>query len=259
MKLLFTAFFALLIVSQATATTFEEGLQAYERKDVKSASKIWTRLANYGHNPARYALAAVHFFGLNNFPENKNIAAKYYNLLAKSGRLDNYLWNKPEQQVFVGNMYWDGEYILKNEKEAVRWYQKASSRNYAPAQYYLGRSYAKGRGLEQNFNRAFNLFSKSAMQGNKSAQEALGWLYFKGHGITKNIVYAAVWLNIAIANGQRNKLLSIDESQITLAQKKQIKRLTIACIFGISSNYQAPCKPRNTELASTLEFKKFSN
>jgi len=41
-------------------------------------------------------------------------------------------------QVDVGNMYADGNGVTKDSAEAVKWYQKAADRGFAPAEYDLG-------------------------------------------------------------------------------------------------------------------------
>ena len=244
----------LFLLAPANAESFELGLSAYDQRDYQSAFAIWVSLADRGHRPSQYALALSHLNGYNNFPEDSDISAKYYALLASSSQIDNFLWNKPRQQVFLGNIYQTGNQIRENEKEAIRWYQKASSRNYAPAQYHLAQSYEKGRGVEQNYDRAFNLFSRSAFQGHGKAQEALGRMYLKGQGVEKNILYAAVWFNISGIDGENSELSTVAKSCLFSNQEKKVRALTIACIFGINVKYHSACWPEDRQKAHTFNF-----
>lgn len=253
-----TVVLILFFTSQAYAESYDSGLIAYEQGNYRRASEIWAKLADRGDRPSQYAMAVCHLNGYYEFPKDPKIASKYFALLAKSPGIDSYLWNKPRQQVFLGNMYQNGTYLPKDFKEAVRWYQKASSKSYAPAQYYLAKSYIKGRGLNKDLDRAFNLMSQSALQGHGRAQEALGQMYFKGQGIKKNIVYAKVWINIAEANEQKSKLAPIVNQNLTPLQKSRIPSLTRACIFGIHANYITACKPIEPQWADLLQFKNLS-
>ncbi len=65
----------------------------------------------------------------------------------------------PEQsdalaQYNLGNRYRDGEDVLKDYKQALRWYRKAAEQGFAPAQYNLGRMYENGWGVPKDYQAA---------------------------------------------------------------------------------------------------------
>ncbi|RWQ30191.1 MAG: sel1 repeat family protein, partial [Mesorhizobium sp.] len=52
--------------------------------------------------------------------------------------------NNPVAQYNLGPMYADGEGVVEDDGEAVRWYRRAAGQDYAPSQYQLGVMYDSG-------------------------------------------------------------------------------------------------------------------
>jgi TPR repeat protein len=52
-----------------------------------------------------------------------------------------------EAQFNLGVMYAEGKGVIKNDAEAVRWYELAADQGLAPAQNSLGFMYAEGKGV----------------------------------------------------------------------------------------------------------------
>ena len=71
----------------------------------------------------------------------------------------------------------------------------------ANAQSNLGSMYYKGQGVEQDFKEAVKWWQKAADQGFASAQNGLGLIYDNGNGVPEDDVQAYAWYNIAAANG----------------------------------------------------------
>jgi uncharacterized protein len=72
-------------------------------------------------------------------------------------------------QFKLGQIYFDGEGIDRNDGEAAQWFLKAAQQDHAEAQYILGTMYEKGTGLERNEEEAFRWFSKAAAKGHGRA------------------------------------------------------------------------------------------
>jgi len=72
-------------------------------------------------------------------------------------------------QYKLGQIYYDGEGIDRNDEEAAQWFLKAAQQEHAEAQYILGTMYEKGTGVEQSAQEAFRWFSKAAAQGHARA------------------------------------------------------------------------------------------
>jgi len=104
-------------------------------------------------------------------------------------------------QTCIGYMLSQGLGVTKNEKEAIRWYEKAAIRGDSDAQYNMGSMYEKGRGTEQNYKKALEWYSKSAEQGNAFAQANLGSLYYNGNGVEQNYQKAIYWYTKSAEQG----------------------------------------------------------
>ena len=74
----------------------------------------------------------------------------------------------------------------------------------AVAQFYLGVMYANGEGVLEDDKEAVKWFKLAAEQGYAKAQYNLGLMYDNGEGVIQDNVYAHMWFNIAAANGHEN-------------------------------------------------------
>jgi hypothetical protein len=66
-----------------------------------------------------------------------------------------------------------GRGVTKDERMAIKWFQKAVEQGDANAQAALGASYLAGRGVTKDEGMAVEWFQKAAKQGNERAKEAL--------------------------------------------------------------------------------------
>jgi TPR repeat protein len=104
-------------------------------------------------------------------------------------------------QTNIGYMLSQGLGVVKNEKEAIRWYEKAALKGDSDAQYNIGSMYETGRGTKQDYIKALEWYSKSAEQGNAFAQEKLGSLYYNGNGVELNYQKAIYWYSKSAEQG----------------------------------------------------------
>jgi len=100
-------------------------------------------------------------------------------------------------QFNLGLMYDIGKGVSQDYKEAVKWYSKAVRQGHAEAQRHLAICYAKGEGVPKDYKKAFELFSEAAEQGDVGAQACLGWMYYNGLGVTQNYKEATNWFSRA--------------------------------------------------------------
>jgi len=70
------------------------------------------------------------------------------------------------------------------------------------AQYNLGVIYRDGEGVLKDFKEAVKWFRKAAEQGYDDAQVNLGAMYANGNGVPQDNLTAYAWWNIADSNGQ---------------------------------------------------------
>ena len=106
-----------------------------------------------------------------------------------------------KEQYKLGMMYYKGQGVAKDYKEAFTWFKKAAEQGYAPAQNNLGYCYEKGIGTSKDENQAFYWFKKAAEQGDAAAQNWLGYCYRQGIGTSKDENQAFYWYKKAAEQG----------------------------------------------------------
>ena len=109
-----------------------------------------------------------------------------------------------EAQFNLGVMYDEGEGVPKDDKEAVKWWQKAADQGNAKTQVNLGGMYEKGQGVGQDFKEAFKWYQTAADQGFVNAQYNLGVMYDNGQGVEQDYMTTYAWWNIAATNGDQD-------------------------------------------------------
>ncbi len=100
----------------------------------------------------------------------------------------------------LGVMYYLGQGVLQDHKEAMKWSRLAAEQGNASAQNNLGKMYYLGQGAPQDNKEAAKWFRLAAEQGYAKAQVELGVLYMLGHGVSQDNIQALMWVNVAIAN-----------------------------------------------------------
>ena len=104
-------------------------------------------------------------------------------------------------QYNLGVMYGNGQGVVQDDKEAVKWYRLSAEQGYASAQYNLGNMYKNGDGAPQDYKEAVKWYRLSAEQGDAMAQTNLGFMYGTGQGVLQDNATAHMWYNIGAANG----------------------------------------------------------
>ena len=106
-----------------------------------------------------------------------------------------------EAELLMGLRYAEGNGVIKNEKEAARWFEKAARHGQSEAQYRYGLALLEGRGVVQNYKAAFHWIAQPAKRGHSYAQFSLGELYRYGTGTAVDKAQAYLWFNLAAAQG----------------------------------------------------------
>ena len=109
--------------------------------------------------------------------------------------------NNKEIQFYLGKCYAKGKGVVKDEREAVKWYRKAAEQGNAKAQNNLGVMYVHGEGVAKDDYEAVKWYRKSAEQGNARAQCNLGGMYENGRGVTKDDYEAVKWYRKSAEQG----------------------------------------------------------
>ena len=68
-------------------------------------------------------------------------------------------------------MYYEGQSVRQDYKEAVKWYRKSAEQGYAGAQSNLGAMYETGQGVPKNYAMAHMFYNIAAESSHKGAVE----------------------------------------------------------------------------------------
>ena len=86
----------------------------------------------------------------------------------------------------LGNMYYTGDGVPQDDKEAVKWFRLAAEQGYAYGQFMLGGMYFTGNGVPHDYKEAVKWFRLAAEQGNAYGQDSLGEMYRDGSGVPQD-------------------------------------------------------------------------
>ena len=163
LKTILTALFLSLSLMSIAYADFNDGLDAYNKGDYKTAFSEWKPLADQGDADAQSNLGVLYENGKGVLKDYKE-AVKWYRKSADQGRASG--------QHNLGVMYANGKGVLKDDKEAVKWYQKAADQDYALAQNNLGVMYGRGEGVLKNMTQA-KYWIQKAYEGDDKEATAL--------------------------------------------------------------------------------------
>ena len=123
-------------------------------------------------------------------------------------------------QFNLGYMYGNGQGVVQDYKEAVKWFTKSAEQGYVLAQFNLGLMYTQGQGVLQDYKESFKWYTKAAEQGHVLAQYNLGVMYYNGQGVIKDYVMAHMYLNIVAVSGDKGAIKNRDliAKEMTLSQ-----------------------------------------
>jgi hypothetical protein len=152
------------MLSIAVHADYQDGLDAYERGDYMTAMREWRAVTD---GPATAANPAIYI----------------------------------EAHYAVAMLYWQGEGVAVDYRQAHGWLLKAAELGHADAQAKLGFLYADGKGVVQDHQKAFEWFSKAAKGGSVDGLYNLGVFYLYGWGVEQDTTLAAQYVAAAAALG----------------------------------------------------------
>ena len=82
-----------------------------------------------------------------------------------------------EAQTFIGSLYENGLGVIKDEKNALDWYEKAGKAGNAKGQHNAGIFYYTGRGVAVNYPAAYEWFLKATSADYAPSQYMIGLMY----------------------------------------------------------------------------------
>lgn len=129
-------------------------------------------------------------------------------------------------QYLVGQMYYQGQGVPKNDAAAFKWTRLAAEQGYAEAQSSLGLMYESGEGVPQSDIDAVKWYRLASEQSFFKAQYNLSFKYSNGEGVPKNYVQAYKWGALAKALGEeKTELLNQLTDRMTREQIAEAQSL----------------------------------
>ncbi len=123
-------------------------------------------------------------------------------------------------QYNIGFMYYNGDGVATDYKEAKKWLRKAADQGDTNAQYNLGVMYDNGVGVPMDLQEAEKWYRQSANVGNSKAQVNLGLMYAQGRGVKQSDVLAYMWFKIAAVSGDKRAAHELDLIDILMPRSK---------------------------------------
>lgn len=142
--------------------------------------------AESGDVEAQFEMGMIYYFG-NGVAQDYNEAVEWYKLAAEQGLLKAKYWldislglkekiRKAElgdvgAQKYLGLIYYNGEVVSQNCKEAVKWFTMAAEQGDADAQNNMGVLYQRGEGVRQDYVQAYKWYNLASAQQAENAKE----------------------------------------------------------------------------------------
>jgi uncharacterized protein len=123
----------------------------------------------------------------------------------------------------LGVIYFKGEGVAKDLKEAEKWYRLAAAQGHPAAQSGLGLI----KLMNKEYTEAAKWVQLSADQGYPPSQLNLAIMYYEGQGVPRDIVRAHMWMSLAALQGDANAANYRDQiaKSLTPAQVEQSLKL----------------------------------
>ena len=108
-------------------------------------------------------------------------------------------------QYRLGMLYYHGQGVPEDEKQAIYWWRKAAAQDYTEAMFQLGSAFLFGsqaaRIVPDPDREAAMWYFQAASGGHAEAQYHLGLLFLAGKGVIDSRPEAVRWLRKAAAQG----------------------------------------------------------
>lgn len=217
---------------------YDEGLGGF-KKDQEKAAKLYSKAAEGGSLDGMALLGYEYMYGEGGLNENQSKGVKLVEKAAKKGSLYGLRFMGFVYEDKLDGRHGDAKaafrkaidagddfsiYLLgdrlndensnKDQKEGIKWLEKAMDKGIPEAMASLAYAYEYGRGVTKSYDKAFELYSKASQHDNMPlwCYNNLGYCYEMGHGTPKNREKAIEWYKIAADKGNetsRNNLKNL--------------------------------------------------
>ena len=210
-------------------------------QDIDSALYWYREAALQGHERAQMALMDMYYVGMEGIEQDREESFQWALLAARQGHQSaqyNVGFMYEEDKNFIEAVYWYreaagqghtgaqyalmllyywGQGVLEDRKEAFRWAVLAARQGMVPAQHILGLMYEEAEGVDQDLIQALHWYGQAAGQGFPASQYRLALMLEEGRGIDKNLPLAKVYYEKAALQGHpqaQSRLYFLEEEGI---------------------------------------------
>ncbi len=204
-------FFGLWLVSFSIgATSFNDGLEAYNQEDFQRAHDIWKSLVD---NDSQFSKE----LGTENISVDDKAFAQYA----------------------IGMMYWHGQQVEQSYAYAFHWLLLAAENGHKEAAFNLANLYIDGLTGLKSLNKGAEWMTVAAKSGLPEAQYRLGVMLFDGNGVAMDKQQAVYWLRQAEAGGieDAGQMLADLEAD-GLIEAPEVGQMNVANNSGIAEGVQ---------------------
>ncbi|RKQ34006.1 tetratricopeptide repeat protein [Oceanobacillus halophilus] len=120
-------------------------------------------------------------------------AFSWYETAATNGKTDAIYW--------LGNFYFDGNFVTKSLEKAFYYYKEAALKGHGDAMNNYADMHFRGEYVEKNNERAFELFTIAAKRGVPESMYTLAYLYENGIGTEQHRDKAKYWFTQSALHG----------------------------------------------------------
>ncbi|PJD93302.1 MAG: hypothetical protein CK424_02630 [Legionella sp.] len=117
--------------------------------------------------------------------------------------------HNPFAQFALGGYYWLGQSIHQNDQKAIELFMAAASQDFVWAMHHLGDLYCYGEGVEKNLEQAKYYYQRASDLGFIIATRKLGHFYFFGKGIKKDLEKGCLLYKKAADRGDAHSAFNI--------------------------------------------------
>lgn len=172
---------------------FDAALGRYRAHDYSEARTGWAELSDAGHGLSMHNLAVLMWRGQG----GEKQPTEALELFRKAGEEQQV----PQSLHALGVVYLHGAGVVKDEAEAVRFFEAASARGYAPSTYNLALANFNDIGGVADKDLGMQLMEAAAEGGLVQAQYDLAGLLYRGTYGAVDRVGARGWFERAAAGG----------------------------------------------------------
>ena len=130
----------------------------------------------------------------------------------------------PVSRTQLGDLYWEGKVVSRDEDRALEWYLRAAQSGGPVAMARLAEIWRQGvAGQKPDRAEAVRWFRRAALLGHAVSQLELGRAYLDGDGVEKNARLAAKWLHRAARQKLPEAALLLTKVEASLTPEERAR------------------------------------